>query len=169
MKEMGLVGRAKEAPAFRCLLFRRTCRKQRLEAQLSVRGLAAPLPDAAAFVLLKEFYCRRRDRLVDVSTRETAAVGAVPVSLGNHRAPATGADSRQRRFHLLHPPAICYSVRCWSSPSAASEVSCRVRVERLPYSSQTRFTPRSGGSPVPMRVSALFIWAVIPAQVLAAA
>ncbi len=39
-------------------------------------------------------------------------------------------------------------VRCWSSPSAASEVSCRVRVERLPYS-PARDSPQKGGSPVP--------------------
>jgi len=55
-----------------------------LKAELPVRRLAASLADATAFVLFQKLDCGRRHRFVDVSTRETATVSAVPVSLSDH-------------------------------------------------------------------------------------
>jgi hypothetical protein len=100
----------------------------------------------------RDSYCKSRTSLSQQSSN--------PGNVGRLEAASIPFSSSSGDIH---------SVRCWSSPSAASEVSCRVRVERLPYSPQARFTPGKSWFPRSHEGFGTLNWAVIPAQVLAAA
>jgi hypothetical protein len=67
-----------------------------------MRWLAPALSRMTLF-LVQELDRRRRYGLVDVTTAQTSAVGAVPVPFDDHRAATAGATSGQRIVHRGHP------------------------------------------------------------------
>src|SRR3990172_4901269 len=76
---------------------------QRLEPELAVGGLPAPLAVLAAALVL-QLQSGRGPELVDVAAGETGAVGAVPVLLEQHGTPAPRAATRRSRLHRPPPP-----------------------------------------------------------------
>ena len=73
----------------------------RLESELAVRGLPAPLAAVPFFVFQHQVDGGRGNGFFYEAAADAGAIGTVPVSLDDHRPPAAGACPWERGLHLL--------------------------------------------------------------------